>query len=133
MGGSGQRRFLLLSLDGFAHMKSQRLRTLKGGTRVVLILGLLLLLYMLISIPNAATLWADKQWANEQIRGAQDMEQLQRVAHFAASSISIAQQTSTMLLYIFLFATVGMTCFLGWSLLVFRRIEREASSDHAAA
>lgn len=113
-------------------MRSERLRTLKGGTVVVLVLCVLLLLYMLIAIPNAATLWADKQWADEQIRAAPTLEQLQRVAHFAASSISIAQQTSTMLLFIFLFATVGMIGFLGWSLFMIGRIKREDSSDHAA-
>ena len=44
-------------------MKSQPLPTLKGGTFVVLVLCILLLLYMLIAIPEASTLWADKEWA----------------------------------------------------------------------
>ena len=113
-------------------MKSKRLRTLQAGTLVVLLLCVLLFLFMAIAIPNGATLWADKQWADEQIRGAQTLEQLQRVAHFAASSISAGQQTWSTLLYIFMFATIGMLIFLGWSLFMIRRIKREDSSDHDA-
>ena len=113
-------------------MKSQRLRRLQAGTSIVLFLYVLLLAYMAIAIPNGATMWADKQWADVQIRGAQTLEQLQAVSHFAASSISVAQQTQTVLLFIFMFATIGTICFLGWSLFVIGRIKKEVSIDHAA-
>jgi hypothetical protein len=76
-------------------------------------------------------MWADKQWADEQIRGAQTLEQLQKVAHLAASSISAGQWTWRVLLYIFMFSTIAMILFLRWSLFMMRRLEREKSSEQS--
>ena len=113
-------------------MKSKLLRRLYTRTLAVLVFYLFLLIFMAIEIPNGRTLWADKQWADEQFRGAQTLEQLQRVSHFAASSISGAQQCWSVLLSIFMFVTVGMIVFLVWNLFTVGRIKREDSIDYAA-
>jgi hypothetical protein len=113
-------------------MNTKRLRRLYAGTLAVLVFYVFLLISMAIAIPSSFTLWADKQWADEQIRSAQALEQLQRVAYFAASSIRVAQKISSALLFMFLFVTIGMIVFLGWSWLTIGRLKREDSIDHAA-
>ena len=111
-------------------MNIKRLHRLYAGTYAVLAFYVLLLIYMLIAIPNGWTLWADKQWADEQIGRAQTLEQMQKITHFAASSIHAGQECCRVLLYIFLFVTFGMIGFLSWSLIMIGRIRREV--DHAA-
>jgi len=110
-------------------MNSQRLRILQGGFLAVLLLCVLLFFYMAIGIPNGMTMWADKQWADEQIQGAQTLEQLRIVAHSAASGIRNGQHICGVLLKVFMLATICLMIFLGWSLFMIRRIKREASTD----
>jgi hypothetical protein len=110
-------------------MTSRLINRIHVGTFVALIFAVALFFLMAIIIPNGATLWADKQWAAEQIRRAETPEQLRQMLQFAASSTSAGQHAWRECLNIFMFATAGMIGFLGRSLYLIRRLKREVSSD----
>jgi hypothetical protein len=86
---------------------------------------------MLVAIPNNATLWADKQWAAEQEARAQTPDQLRQTLHFAVSRTSSCLGTQTAFLYTFMVANCGAVAFLGWNLLLLRRLKREESGDQS--
>jgi hypothetical protein len=91
----------------------------------VLILYLLLLFCIIISIPNARTLWADKQWAEDRIGRAQTLEEMRQVARSAASSISVAENYWSSRLNILTGASAATACFLVWSVITLRDMKRE--------
>jgi hypothetical protein len=112
-------------------MKSKLVNRLYTGTFLAFAAWVLLLVYMVLVIPNGATMWADKQWADQSIRGAESTEQLRQTLHLAISSISVGQQIWSRCLNIFMFATVGMIGFLVWSLFLIRRLKRETAMTRA--
>jgi hypothetical protein len=109
-------------------MNSRLIDTLRTSNFVALILCSLLLLYMVFAIPSFATLWADKQWAAEQVARAETPEQLRQTLRFAVTRTSDSLHAQGIFLYTLMFATCGMIGVLGWNLLLIRRLKRENSN-----
>jgi hypothetical protein len=111
------------------YLMKRLLDKIRTGTFVALALCVVLLVFMAMVIPNGETMWADKQWAADQIGDAKTPDQLKQMLQFAASSVSAGQHTWRGCLYTFMFANIAMIGFLSRHLFLIRRLQRAVSND----
>jgi hypothetical protein len=110
-------------------MKTKRLIQLQVSTVIMLAAYVLLSAYLFFAIPSGQPMWSSMGLAQREIQSA-DLPRLQSDLHSAVSSLATFRHDKNILLLVCLAATVGVVCFLGWSVFVINRIKREV--DHVA-
>ncbi len=120
--------WLRCSLDGIrAHMKSKRIARLQAGSAIALVICALMAVYMFWTIPAGQPMWSSVHLAESEIKSA-DLPRLQSDLRSAVASLAAFRHDKNELLLVCFLATIAMTAFLGWSLLMIWRIKREDSA-----
>ena len=109
-------------------MKSRIIDQLHRGALVATVISAALLVLLVLVVPNAATMWTDRQWVSGQINKAETVEDMRQLLKFATSSTRAAEQTWRMCLYTFVVADIAMIAFLTRQVVLIRRLKREVSS-----
>jgi hypothetical protein len=112
-------------------MKTQRLVRLQLSTLIALVLYSILVIYLFLTLPLGQPKW-NSGLAEHRIATATTVQELQDDLRSAVSSLSTFRHSRNEMLLVGLVVSIGMTGFLGWSLVTLQRIKREVLMGRTA-